>query len=455
MWESLRYVFHGEFVGQNEANTQYSIELAKAINGEIINADSMQVYKRVPIITNKHPIDERGGVPHHVMDHVNWDEEYFIHRYSDEANAAIEKIHAQNKIPIIIGGTHYYLQNLLFKNKTVGEMELSYEKKEVTEEQLKVLDGPVDALFAALSEVDPLISKKFHPKDQRKLRRALEIYYTTGQRPSDMYQEQKLEELEDTSLKYNTLLFWLYCDPEVLRLRLDKRVDAMMDTGALDEIKEMNTAYLTTTPRPDITTGIWQVIGFKEFLPWLESGQTDKKLFEDGVERMKIRTRQYAKYQVKWIKKLLGVELFKEARFDYKYGGKLYILDATDLSEWESNVSHRGLSIAADFLEKGPSKVEKEQAPEHLKSLLPSTEFFENFNSNKTILASNSWKHYECSVCTDPEGKPLVAVGDRSWEIHVTSRRHKKKLQSNEKRKQHEELIRKYKKAKESEPDQK
>ncbi|WPK23242.1 hypothetical protein PUMCH_000472 [Australozyma saopauloensis] len=411
----------------------------------------MQVYKRVPIITNKHPIAEREGVPHHVMDHVNWDEEYFIHRYSDEANAAIERIHAENKTPIIIGGTHYYLQNLLFKNKTVGEMEQTYGKRDVTTEELQILDGPVEQLFSTLEKVDPLISHKFHPKDQRKLRRALEIYYTTGQKPSDMYQEQKLEELEDTSLKFNTLFYWIYCDPDTLRDRLDKRVDAMMTSGALDEIKEMNAVYQASEPKPDITTGIWQVIGFKEFLPWLENGQSDQKLFDEGVDRMKIRTRQYAKYQVKWIKKLLGVELFKESRFNYKYGGKLYLLDATDLSKWKENVSDRGLAIAEEFINKGPLGVSQEQAPENLTSLLPLTDFFETFNSNKTLQASNNWKHYECSVCVDAKGEPLVAVGEQSWEIHQNSRRHKKKLQSKEKRKRTEEFLRQYKKAKDTE----
>ena len=412
----------------------------------------MQVYKGVPIITNKHPIEERDGVPHHVMDHVDWKEEYFIHRYSDEAHAAIERIQARNKIPIIIGGTHYYLQTLLFKNKAVGEMEKTYGKKEPTPEQLRVLDGPVDKLFAALAVADPLISTKFHPRDQRKLRRALEIYYTTGQRPSDMYQEQKLDEFKDSSLKYNTLFFWLYCDPDTLRDRLDKRVDSMMASGALEEIKEMNTVYQGSYPKPDITTGLWQVIGFKQFLPWLEGGQKEARLFKEGVDRMKIRTRQYAKYQVKWIEKLLRAELHKEARFNYKYGGKLYILDATDLSNWKDSVFSRGLSIAREFVEKGPVHVEQEQAPANLVSLIPSSDFFEKFSSNKTILAPSNWKHYECPVCTDSEGKPLVAVGEQCWNKHQNSRRHKKKLQDKEKQKRNEEYIMKHKKFKDAEP---
>ncbi|KAM9937104.1 hypothetical protein OXX80_003381 [Metschnikowia pulcherrima] len=430
--------------------SQYSIELAKSINGEIINADSMQVYRGAPIITNKHPFSEREGIKHHVMDHIPWSEEYFIHRYSAEAVSAIEDIHARGKTPIIIGGTHYYLQNLLFKNKTIGEKEEKDQLRPLSSEQQALLDGPVDAIFKALTDVDPVISEKFHPKDTRKLRRALEIYYTTGQRPSEMYKEQKLDELEDTSLKYNTLLFWIYCDSEVLKERLDKRVDSMMQTGALDEIRELNNFYESQTPTPDMTTGIWQVIGYKEFRPWLTDGQKDVKLFEEGVERMKIRTRQYAKYQVKWIKKLLGVELNKEARFKFKYGGKIYLLDATDLNQWATNVRERGLAITEQFLNNGPLGVTEPLAPKYLESILPTSEFYEEFNSNKTLKAVDNWKHFECSVCKDSEGKPLVAVGEDNWQVHQNSRRHKKQLSYNAKKRKHEEMIEKYKKAKEA-----
>lgn len=427
-------------------NYQFSIELAKAINGEIINADSMQVYQKLPIITNKHPMDERRGVAHHVMDHVGWDEDYFIHRYSQEANDAIEEIYAKGKTPIIIGGTHYYLQSLLFKNKTVGEREDPKKLRKLTEDEEALLDGPVEAIFERLCEVDPIISEKFHPQDKRKLRRALEIYLTSGEKPSELYREQKLDELEDSSLKYNTLLFWLYCEPEILKKRLDDRVDVMMKTGALDEIKDMDSYYQKQDPKPDCTRGIWQVIGFKEFLPWLENGRTDNLLFEEGVDRMKIRTRQYAKYQVKWIKKLLGVELNKESRFNFKYGGKMYLLDATDLGSWKLNVGMRGLEIANQFISKGPLGVTESQAPEHLKELIPTSEFYENFNSNKTAKSSANWKHIQCPVCVDSEGKPFVAVGEENWQIHQKSRRHKKRVGHNERKREHEEMIAKYKK---------
>lgn len=411
----------------------------------------MQVYKTLDLITNKHPIDERKGIVHHVMDHVNWNEEYFIHRFSVEANSAIEDIHNRGKIPIIIGGTHYYLQNLLFRNKTIGKNPNNLKiTKELTKENTELLDGPVDGIFNKLQQIDPIIAQKFHPEDKRKLRRALEIYLTTGEKPSEIYHNQKLDELEDTSLKYNTLLFWVYSDQDILKDRLDKRVDKMMELGALDEIKEMYDSYNRQTPKPDCTNGIWQVIGFKEFLPWLESNkaldeQESSSLFNEGIDKMKIRTRQYAKYQVKWIKKLLAVELNKEARFNFKYGGKLYLLDATDLGSWDEKVREVGLNIATQFLVNGPASVTQPQAPSHLQEIFPSNNFLDNFNSNKKLGSEKNWKHYECSACKDKQGKNLIAVGEESWQIHLKSRRHKRQIESRERKRKHEQMISQYK----------
>ncbi|EGW30967.1 uncharacterized protein SPAPADRAFT_142348 [Spathaspora passalidarum NRRL Y-27907] len=410
--------------------SQFSIDLAKAINGEIINADSMQVYKKLDIITNKHPMEEREGIPHHVMDHVDWNEKYYLHPFRETAIAAIDDIHARGKIPIVIGGTHYYLQTLLFNNKTVGEVEAEHE---LSQEQLEILDGPVDRLFKELQRVDPLIASRYHPQDDRKLRRALEIWYTTGNKASDLYREQKLDELEDSSLKYNTLLFWVYCDRQVLNPRLDTRVDKMMELGAVDEINEMYDYFKSRTPEPVCTSGVWQVIGFKEFLPWLTSGKTDDSLFKEGVERMKIRTRQYAKYQIKWILNMLLIELEKEARFNYKYGGKLYILDATDLTQWHENVQQRGIEIAKQFLEHGPPNVEIPQAPKHLMHMFTKSKGHIT-SSQKVLDADLKWKHYTCDICKDKSGKPHVMLGKDVYDSHLASRRHKRGVYAAKKR---------------------
>ncbi|CAI5757293.1 unnamed protein product [Candida verbasci] len=394
--------------------SQFSIDLAKAINGEIINADSMQVYKSLPQITNKHPIEEREGVPHHVMDHVKWDENYYIHRFEMEAKKAIEDIHSRNKIPIIIGGTHYYLNTLIFDNKTIGEKK---EERELTREELEVLDGPVENLFQVLSSIDPLIASKFHPQDQRKLRRALEIYYTTGEKPSFLYQEQKLDELEKSSLKYNTLIYWIYCESDILKPRLDKRVDKMFESGALEEIKELYTHYTGQ----DCTHGIFQVIGFKEFLPWLEK-QDHEKLFLDCVDRMKIRTRQYAKYQNKWIRKLLIPELKKEERFNWINGGKIYLLNASNLDNWNENVKDRGIEIAEKFLKREEIDTEQSPSPE-LSYLINESE-----TNNRAVDSHLNWKHYTCDICKDKSNNSFVAVGEENWILHQQSKRHKRNV---------------------------
>lgn len=422
--------------------SQFSIDLAEAINGEIINADSMQIYKKLDQITNKHPMEERKGIPHHIMDYVLWDEDYHIHKFSQDAQKAIDDIHSRGKIPIVIGGTHYYLQTLLFNNKTLDNA--NKQLSELTKEQLQILDGPVDVLFKTLEEFDPVVAKKFHPQDHRKLRRALEIYYTRGEKPSEIYHEQKLDELESSSLKYSTLFFWVYCDPDVLNERLDSRVDKMMDSGAIDEIKEMYEFYKDKDS--SCTSGIWQVIGFKEFLPWLENNQTEDKQFNEGVERMKIRTRQYAKYQVKWIKKSLITELDKEAAFDYTNGGKLYILNATDLNTWHKNVDDIGIQVAKEFLTSGSNGVTMPQASPELQELFSNKS---TNTSNRVLESRENWKHYTCDICKDKQGNPLVAVGDHSWNVHIKSRRHKKNEDGIKKRKHNDEMIR-LKKAEES-----
>lgn len=414
--------------------SQFSIELAKKINGEIINADSMQVYKGVDIITNKHPLKERDGIVHHVIDHVDWGEEYFIHRFNKEANKAIEDIHARGKIPIIVGGTHYYLQTLLFNNKTLE----NEKERELTDGEIKLLDGPTDRLFEELRKIDPLVAEKFHPQDHRKLRRAVEIWYTTGQKPSDLYIEQKLDELEQSSLKYNTLVFWLYSEPKVLQDRLDKRVDKMMEIGAKEEIDELYKFY--SENNGDCTSGIFQVIGFKEFLPWMENKKQDQANFTHGLERMKIRTRQYAKYQVKWIQKTLHLELQKESKFDYVNGGRLYILDATDLSHWDENVRARGLAVVEQFFQQNMTILE---APDNLTHLLIEKS---NLKSNKSIGSEKRWKHYKCDICKDKNGVSFIAVGEYSWSLHLNSRRHKKNTNASSKRKHVEEMIRLHRK---------
>ncbi|SCU78373.1 LAMI_0A04412g1_1 [Lachancea mirantina] len=386
-----------------------SIQLASHVNGEIINSDSMQVYKDAPIITNKHPVEEREGIVHHIMNHVDWDEDYYLHRFEKECLQAIEDIHARGKTAIIVGGTHYYLQ-VLFKKRVEEKL------RPLTEDERKFLDSEQPELIhAELKKHDAVIAQKFHPNDTRRVRRMLEIFYTTGQKPSNIFAAQ------NNALIYDTLFFWIYSNPDVLGARLDARVDTMLKSGGLEEIEHLYKIYQEKSYTPDqCQYGIWQVIGFKEFLPWLEN--RDKIPYEHGLERMKIRTRQYAKRQVKWIRKMLLPDVSED----------LYLLDATDLAKWDENVRKRAFEITNSFIT-GKRSLEP-YAPKRLQSQL-------KLNPEETSSPkATGWEQFSCMKCRDKNAKPLILVGQKNWQIHLQSRRHRTALKNEIKRKNFEKF---------------
>ncbi|CCD24906.1 tRNA dimethylallyltransferase NDAI_0E00900 [Naumovozyma dairenensis CBS 421] len=389
--------------------SQLSIQLATKFNGEIINSDSMQVYKDIPIISNKHPIGEREGIPHHVINHIDWTDEYYLHKFEEECLQTIEEIHSRGKIPIIVGGTHYYLQALFNKKVETGSRELAKKESEILN------SNDPNLIYQTLMVVDPDIAKKYHPHDTRRVQRMLEIYYTTGKKPSEMYNDQQL------TLRYNTLFLWLYSDPIPLDKRLDDRVDAMLESGGMDEINQLYSYYKENNFKPEqCENGVWQVIGFKEFLPWLEksSGVT----LEECVDKMKIRTRQYAKKQVKWIRKMLIPDI----------NGDIYILNASDLDKWQNIVSKRANSIAEEFV--NDTTIIEERAPVELSHLLDGIEMSTKVKQNKT----EACEQFICEICCDQQGEKLRAIGTKNWEIHLKSRRHKRNLTRGVKKAQYE-----------------
>ncbi|QPG74805.1 hypothetical protein FOA43_002141 [Brettanomyces nanus] len=402
------------------------VALAEMFNGEIINADSMQMYKGLPQITNKHPISDRHGIPHHIMNHVDWNEEYHIHRFQKECLAKIAEIHSRGKVPILVGGTHYYLQSVLFVNKTIGTEDGS-EEKQLTEAQQRMLDsGSGEQLHELLMKYDPKISMKFHPNDVRRLRRALEVYYKMGKPASQFYKEQQKQQTFRSRLRYTTMFLWLYSGSSELNLRLDKRVDKMMDQGALQELTELYDYYDgLPNPKPKMDTGCFQVIGFKEFLPYLSSRRKDPldgqdPLFMKCCEEMKLRTRQYAKRQVKWIKNTLIPDLQSEADHDWCHFGKVYVVNASDLSQWHELVEHRAVQIVQEFLKSG-GKVNDSvvQVPKELEDQNLIHDKSNKFDETK-------WVYHTCGVCINKvTGEPLVLVGDQ-YDIHMKGRRHRR-----------------------------
>lgn len=454
--------------------SQLSIEIAKKYNGEIINADSMQMYKGLDNITNKHPIVERDGVVHHIMNHIDWNDQYYIHRFKNECSLTFNDIWDRGKIPILVGGTHYYLQSVLFDNKTVendkedvvdevGEVDYSKLKDE---ERLILESEDSGLIFDKLKEVDPKISEKFHPNDKRRIKRALEIYFSTGQCASSIYEKQR-KKMDDvgTSLKYNTLFFWIYSNKVELDKRLDLRVNKMMLDGGIQELIDLF-EYYEKNQIEDLEVGVWQVIGFKEFLPYLKDEECLANLkrindIEDDDERianinelinqddkfkvccdeMKLRTRRYAKKQIKWIKNLLGPELKEEEKNGFVKFGKIYVLNATQLKDWEENVKLRGFSIMDNFIKNnGYVNDFIDHVPDELKE--------ENLINNERITSLNkteNWKYYTCNVCVDKmTNNPLIYVG-KQWELHLNSKKHKFNLNRGKKKREYEEWLKKNK----------
>ncbi|KAH3902390.1 related to tRNA dimethylallyltransferase, mitochondrial [Saccharomycodes ludwigii] len=412
--------------------SQLSIELASKYNGEIINSDSMQMYQDIPIITNKHPINERNGIPHHIINHVPWNKEYDMHIFEKECLSKIYDILQRGKTPIIVGGTHYYLQ-VLFNNKKINNAIYFGHTNDTFTEDPNAEDDPKE-LYSKLLEIDPLIASKYHPNDTRRVKRMLEIYHqSNGIKPSEIFQKQQI------SLKFeNTLFFWLYSDPTELNKRLDDRVDQMISNGAYSEIQQLYKYYCENN-KPCLESGIWQVIGFKEFLPWLLSQDTTNAddntiLYKECVEKMKLRTRQYAKRQIKWIKKMLISDIRAADKLS-----NFYVLNATDLNKWDQLVKDRANLICDGFFF---SKNGVDQCVEHVPKGLENIVLTEECATASATNTNNNAKFFDkftCSTCKDKNDENLILIGKEVWGKHLKSRRHKSNLNRGKKKKEYEE----------------
>ncbi|KAK9476994.1 IPP transferase-domain-containing protein [Lipomyces japonicus] len=388
--------------------SKLSVTLARALNGEVINGDSMQVYHGLDTITNKHPIEEQFDIPHHLLGHeTDRSQEYTIHRFEKEVEEKVISISDRMKVPILVGGTHYYIQSVLFKNRTVTELQ----KRALSSEEEYFMDtAETKDIFERLRQADPSIASKFHPRDRRKLRTALTMYFTTGLKPSDIYRSQKEDPKSDS--RYKSLVFWVWSDQTMLDKRLDMRVDKMIQEGnMLDEIKEMSDLYKSLEPKPIMENGIWQVIGFKEFLPYIDSLNHENR--DTALDEVKKNTRKYARTQVKWIRRKFLVAA-KECPEDVV----VVLLNATDLSKWEIDVENPAIAIAKDFL----NDIQTQQnirAPYDLQHLLQAAQ--EKDNSAQP----EDWQHFKCDICKDKFGDAFVCVGSERWKIHLNSRKHK------------------------------
>ena len=279
--------------------TNLSIALAKAVNGEIISADSMQVYKKMDIGSAKIRPEEMDGVTHYLVDVLNPKEEFHIVKFQQMAKAAMEEIYAKGKIPILVGGTGFYIQAVTKDIDFTGaEQENEYRKK--LETLAKEKGGEV--LHRMLKDVDPKSAEAIHAHNTKRVIRALEFYHQNGTPISAHNEEQKQNESP-----YQLAYFVLNMPRELLYKRIDLRVDQMLEEGLLEEVKELQ--------KDGCCRGMvsMQGLGYKEILDYLEG----KYSLEEAVRILKRDTRHFAKRQLTWFRREQEVVWVQKEEFDY------------------------------------------------------------------------------------------------------------------------------------------
>ncbi|KJZ73973.1 hypothetical protein HIM_06641 [Hirsutella minnesotensis 3608] len=333
-----------------------AVELATRFRGEIINTDAMQLYNGLPIITNKIPLAEQRGIPHHLLGHISLaDQPWQVEEFKREATKVMADIRRRGNLPILVGGTHYYVNSLLFTDVILDDVEIDENKT------FPVLNESTEVLLEELRKCDPVMADRWHPNDRRKILRSLEIYLHTGRPASELYAEQRKRKAEAANDQpWEKLLFWVYSDRSVLCDRLDERVDKMVHAGLLDEVRELaglKRSRLAQGESLDMSKGIWQSIGYRQLEPYIdavEQGHEPARLEElkaAGVEDVKTATRRYANSQTRWIR-LKMMRLLQEQ--GPSATENLYLLDSTNPSQFRGDVVEPAAQLTEQFLRGDP-----------------------------------------------------------------------------------------------------
>lgn len=277
--------------------TQLSVELAKAINGEIISADSMQVYRGMDIGTAKIRKEEMQGIKHYLIDEFEPWEEFNVAVFKEKCDQYIQEIYSHNKIPVIAGGTGFYIQAVLydidFKETATDE---TY-RKELWD--FAGIHGAC-ALHRELAKVDKVSSETIHPNNIKRVIRAMEYYHQTGT-PISQHNEEERQKEAAYLFKY----FVLNLPREVLYNRINKRVDIMREEGLEDEVRALMAKGCTK----DMVS--MQGLGYKEIIDAI----INNKPVEDAFEKIKQETRHFAKRQLTWFKREKEVEWLDKDKF--------------------------------------------------------------------------------------------------------------------------------------------
>lgn len=272
--------------------TSLAVALAKRLCGEVVSADSMQVYRDLQIGTARPTDEEMAGVPHHLLGFLPLTERYSVARYAVDARAAIADVHARGRQPILCGGTGLYIQavteNLAFSEETGDE---TLELRARLQAQMTELGGA--AMLQQLAEIDPETAARLHPNDHGRIVRALEVFEQTGVPMSEWIRRSRA-----LPPPYDTAMLVLnFRDRAALYARIDRRVDEMLRQGLLEEAEQvLRSPYAPTA---------MQAIGYKELAPYFAG----ERSLDEAVACLKQETRRYAKRQLSWFRRVAGAQM--------------------------------------------------------------------------------------------------------------------------------------------------
>ncbi len=263
--------------------TALSIELAKKINGEIVSADSMQIYKEMDIGTAKPDEDEKQNIKHYMLDFISPEVRYSVADYKKDAKKCIREIVGKGKTPIVVGGTGLYIDSLIYEIEYPEiEVDLQYRKQL---ENLIEKEG-LEKLYENAKKIDPQAMEKISQNDKKRILRVLEIYHQTGKTKTELEKESKKEP------EFDYRMFAIDMDREHLYEKINKRVDIMIEKGLIEEVKNIYKKY------EKMPTSL-QALGYKEIVEYIEGKLTK----EEAIEKIKLESRRYAKRQLTWFRK--------------------------------------------------------------------------------------------------------------------------------------------------------
>lgn len=264
--------------------TALAVEAAESINGEVVSADSMLVYRGMNIGTAKPTRDEMRGVPHHLIDVVDPDEEYSVAVYQKQARECIARILAQGRTPVLTGGTGLYIRSVIDDYDFTSALRDEKLRADLSEEAER---SGAAAIHRRLAHVDPKAAARLHPNDTRRITRALEVFYLTGIPLSDSWR------LEQGKPLYDLIFLGLNMERKDLYSRIEDRVDSMLEAGLIEEVRSL----LDRGYSPELTS--MQGLGYKEILAYL-AGVMPKR---EAVSLLKRNTRRFAKRQLTWFRR--------------------------------------------------------------------------------------------------------------------------------------------------------